>query len=39
MKVLNAAVDKAASNSAARIAVVDDGGHLIAFSRSEVLCI
>jgi glc operon protein GlcG len=36
MKVLNAAVDKAqALNSAVSIAVVDDGGHLIAFTRSE----
>ena len=36
MKVLNAAVDKAqALNSAVSIAVVDDGGHMIAFTRSE----
>jgi glc operon protein GlcG len=36
MKVLNAAVDKAqALNSAVSIAVVDDGGHLVAFTRSE----
>ena len=36
VKVLNAAVDKAqALNSAVSIAVVDDGGHLIAFTRSE----
>jgi uncharacterized protein GlcG (DUF336 family) len=36
MKVLNAAVDRAhALNCHVSIAVVDDGGHLIAFTRSE----
>lgn len=36
MKVLGAAVDRAhALNSHVSIAVVDDGGHLIAFTRSE----
>jgi uncharacterized protein GlcG (DUF336 family) len=36
MKVLGAAVEKAqALNCAVSIAVVDDGGHLIAFTRSE----
>jgi len=36
MKVLVAAVDRAqALNSHVSIAVVDDGGHLIAFTRSE----
>ena len=36
MKVLGAAVDKAHAMSAhVSIAVVDDGGHLIAFTRSE----
>lgn len=36
MKVLNTAVDKAhALNCHVSIAVVDDGGHLIAFTRSE----
>jgi len=36
MKVLSAAVEKAqALNCAVSIAVVDDGGHLIAFTRSE----
>jgi glc operon protein GlcG len=36
MKVLGAAVEKAqALNCAVSIAVVDDGGHLFAFTRSE----
>jgi len=36
MKVLNAAVDRAHTLGAhVSIAVVDDGGHLIAFTRSE----
>jgi uncharacterized protein GlcG (DUF336 family) len=36
MKVLNTAVDRAhALNCHVSIAVVDDGGHLIAFTRSE----
>jgi glc operon protein GlcG len=36
MKVLGAAVDRAhALNCHVSIAVVDDGGHLIAFTRSE----
>src|SRR5438309_11757924 len=36
MKVLNAAVERAhALNCHVSIAVVDDGGHLIAFTRSE----
>jgi glc operon protein GlcG len=36
MKVLGAAVDRAhALNGHVSIAVVDDGGHLIAFTRSE----
>jgi len=36
MKVLNTAVEKAhALNCHVSIAVVDDGGHLIAFTRSE----
>jgi glc operon protein GlcG len=36
MKVLGAAVQRAqALNCAVSIAVVDDGGHLIAFTRSE----
>ena len=36
MKVLNSAVERAhALNCHVSIAVVDDGGHLIAFTRSE----
>lgn len=36
MKVLGAAIDRAhALESHVSIAVVDDGGHLIAFTRSE----
>ena len=36
MKVLNAAIERAhALNCHVSIAVVDDGGHLIAFTRSE----
>jgi uncharacterized protein GlcG (DUF336 family) len=36
MKVLDGAIDRAyALNCDVSIAVVDDGGHLIAFTRSE----